>query len=380
MTGFLSMKRAFTTMNKTHPGRLPFPLLAALAFCLALAASPLRAQSGPYTGMVAFGDSLSDGGNLNSLLNGLAPENEVQHLTGWDPDYYYNFRFSNGPVWVDYLYTSLGFGLMGSMGTNDGVNKMDGTNFSWAGSRSGAGFYRVLFPNLQPQIGSYVTQLAASNPALSDPATTLFTIWSGANDVFASVEYADPVTPAQVAGNIATAINTLYASGGRSFLVPNLPPIGMIPSYLNDPVKGPQAEAFVNTYNALLDAQLDALSGSLEGIDIIKVDVHGLFLLIMDDPEAYGFTNVTDTAYVRYGEEPYPVRDPPYGELAPNSEGYFYWDAAHGTTAANALIAQAAYEAVIPEPSTLGYLLLLGLLALGRRPFSRTLSTIGNQT
>lgn len=331
---------------------------------------PLRAQSHSYTGMVAFGDSLSDGGNLNSLLEALLPENEVQLLTGWDPDHYYNFRFSNGHVWVDYLYASLGFGLIGEMRFNDGIGRVEGTNFAYAGSRSGAGNYETYFPNLLTQIGTYVSQRAALNPALPDPATTLFAIWSGANDVFAHVEKGEAITPEKVALNISTAISTLYTSGGRSFLVPNLPPIGMIPSYLNDRDKARSATEFVNAYNALLDVQLDELSANLEDVDIIKLDVHGLFLLIMADPGKYGFTNVTDTAYIRYGEIPYTLRNPPYGELEPDSDGYFYWDAAHGTTAVNALIAEAAYQAIVPEPSALAYL-LLSAAALGKRSRSR---------
>jgi len=317
--------------------------------------------------MVAFGDSLSDGGNMNFLLSSIT-EKTAQYLTGWDPNYYYNYRFSNGPIWVDYLYTSLGFGDIGTMGANDGVSNINGTNFSWAGSRSGDGTYGGFFPNLQPQIGFYSDQLANHNPYLPNPGTTLFTIWSGANDVFAYVENADPVTPAQVAGNIATAITTLYDEGGRYFLVPNLPPIGLIPSYLSDPTKGPLATAFVSASNDLLDAELDLLSDSLEGITIFKVDVHGLFFEIMEDPVVYGFTNVTDTAYIRYGEYPYEPRDPPYGELAPNSEGYFYWDAAHGTSATNAFIAleayQSVYQAAVPEPSVTALLLGAGVLII----------------
>src|SRR5690606_34316809 len=142
----------------------------------------------------------------------------------------------------------------------------------------GAGYYETYFPNLQPQIGFYTSQLAAHNPALPDPATTLFAVWSGANDVFANVEKDDGVTPADVAGYIATAISTLYAEGGRYFLVPNLPPIGRIPTYINDPVKGPKATAFVDAANALLNAELDNLSASLDGIEIFKVDIHQLFL------------------------------------------------------------------------------------------------------
>lgn len=314
--------------------------------------------------MVAFGDSLSDGGNLNYLLSSIT-EKTAQYLTGWDPNYYYNYRFSNGPIWVDYLYTGLGFGDIGGMGANDGVSNIHGTNFSWAGSRSGTGTYGGIFPNLQPQIGYYSDQLANHNPYLPNPGTTLFTIWSGANDVFAHVENADPITPAQVANNIATAISTLYAEGGRYFLVPNLPPIGSTPGYVNDLIKGERANAFVAIANDLLDAELALLSGNLEGIHIFKVDIHRLFLEIMVDPDAYGFTNITDTAYIRYGEYPYQPRDPPYGELTPNSEGYFYWDAAHGTTLANFFIAQAAQQSIIiPEPSVVALLLGAGALAV----------------
>ncbi len=320
--------------------------------------------------MVSFGDSLSDGGNLNYLLSSIT-ENTAQHLTGWDPNYYYNYRFSNGPIWVDYLYTSLGFGEIGSMGANDGVSYINGTNFSWAGSRSGTGNYGLFFPNLQPQIGFYSNQLANRNPYLPDPGTTLFTLWSGANDVFAHVENADPITPAQVASNLVTAITTLYAEGGRYFLVPNLPPIGQIPSYLNDPIKGDLATAFVAIFNEMLNDELDVLSDSLEDITIFKVDIHGLFLEIMSDPAEYGFNNITDTAYIRYGAYPYEVRDPPYGELAPNSEGYFYWDAAHGTTTANLLIAQAAYPVIVPEPSATALLLGAGALAAALARYRR---------
>lgn len=44
-----------------------------------------------------FGDSFSDTGNLNRLVNFALPS----------PEFYYQGRFSNGPTWVEYLANDL---------------------------------------------------------------------------------------------------------------------------------------------------------------------------------------------------------------------------------------------------------------------------------
>lgn len=94
----------------------------------------------------------------------------------------------------------------------------------------------------------------------------------------------------------------------------------------------------------------------------------------MADYHEYGFTNVTETAYIRFGSEPYEPRDPPYGTMAPAPDGYFYWDAMHFTTLANFYIAEAAYmaalNAAIPEPSATALLIggsALALVVMRRR-------------
>ncbi len=56
------------------------------------------AYGGPYSKLYIFGDSLSDIGNIASATFGSDPG-----------PYYWNNRFSNGPVWVEDLDT--GFGL-----------------------------------------------------------------------------------------------------------------------------------------------------------------------------------------------------------------------------------------------------------------------------
>ena len=329
--------------------------LGALFLIFTWAVSPVRAHG--YTGMVSFGDSLSDVGNTVNLFT----EAEARVLTGYNPNFYFTNRYSNGPLWVDQLYTNLGFGAIGTIPRNNGVTVLNGTNFAWAAARSGTGNNFLLIPNLQPQVDFYTAQLSAGNPALPDPSDTLFTLWIGGNDVFAHVEENDPITPAQVAANVSTAVTNIYNAGGRTFLIPNLPPIGQSPDYVNDPIKGPIATTFANDFNNQLDLSLDALSGSLTGIDIIKLDINQIFLDVIANPAAYGLSNVTEKAYTPF---PGDLPPPPYGSVVGNPAEYLYWDSAHGTTTVNVLIAEAAYAAVVPEPSTLALILTSAIAAV----------------
>jgi hypothetical protein len=147
-------------------------------------------------------------------------------------------------------------------------------------------------------VGFYTDQLTANNPALPAPATTLFTLWIGGNDVFAHLEQADPI-------------------------------------------KGPQANAFANVFNSELSTSLDELAVNLDEINIIKLDINQLFLDVIDDPAGFGLTNVTERAYV-----PFPGENPPfpYGSVAGNPSEYLYWDSAHGTAPGNTRIAKVAYH------------------------------------
>lgn len=191
----------------------------------------------------------------------------------------------------------------------------------------------------------------------------MYTIWSGANDVFAFVNSGDPIAPGDVAANIATSITNLYDAGGRTFLIPNLPPMGIIPAFINDPIKSAMATGFVNSYNLLLTDALESLELTLDGIRIVEVDIHGLFTDITNNPAAYGFTNVTESAYTSMP----PPGFYPFGSVVPNANQYLFWDLNHGTTVANQFIADAAYEALtVPEP-TAGLLFIGGALLLGLR-------------
>src|SRR4051812_8541313 len=66
------------------------------SFVLWLASPTFPASAGQFTKLVVLGDSLSDTGNLFAATGGAIP-----------PSPYYLGRFSNGPVWVEYLAEAL---------------------------------------------------------------------------------------------------------------------------------------------------------------------------------------------------------------------------------------------------------------------------------
>jgi phospholipase/lecithinase/hemolysin len=85
---------------------------------------------------------------------------------------------------------------------------------------------------------------------------------------------------------------------------------------------------------------------------------------VFADPAAYGFTNVADPALT------FDPTTSVFSEV-PDASGYFWFDVIHPTTGAQAVFAEAAYEALVPAPSSLSLVLpgLAALLAVG--PFRR---------
>jgi len=75
------------------------------AFVVFRIAAKSALAAGPFSGLVVFGDSLSDVGNVQQRTTELAPL--VQPIPG---PYYFNGRFSNGQNYAEVLSQGLGFG------------------------------------------------------------------------------------------------------------------------------------------------------------------------------------------------------------------------------------------------------------------------------
>ena len=319
-------------------------LSVAASAWLTLAAVP--AAAAPFTALYSFGDSLSDSGNVFLSTGGAIPA----------PPYAAG-RFSNGPNWVDDV--SAGLHLGPSVPVLAG-----GTNYAFGGAVTGPAIPggSTAVPNILQQVG-----LFSFNTGGVAPASALYTVWIGANDVFAAV--ADLVSAtltfaqaqaavALAAQTEALAIGALAAEGAQTFIVPLVPDLGKTPTVTDVPPLEPLATALAQTYNATLLAAVAALAAT-DGITVHVVDTFTLIDNAVANPAAFGFTNVTDRCYVG------PLTGG--GSVCATPGTYLFWDGEHPTAAGYAQVARLALAA-IPEPASLLLLLPAALgLALRRR-------------
>lgn len=307
-------------------------LLASLTVSAPSTAAPV------FSNIFVFGDSLTDTGNAHLGAGDAGIPDPAPPELG-----YFNGRMSNGPMWVDYLSQSLGFGLLEP-------RLAGGTNYSVAGARAVANLDAS--PDFGAQLTLFATDLAGS-PA--DP-NALYVINFGGNDARDILHGdADAPDPATVAPTIAAGIQALNVLGARNILVSGIPNIGLPPEQ-----NGAEAEG--RSLSLLLDAALSAALDALTleaGTTLFRFDYIALTDAIEADPAAYGFTQPFDLPCLAV-----PV-------AVPDCAGFLFFDPIHPTTVGHRLIADAVLAVLgeatqVPEPGTLA-LLGVGLAGVGVR-------------
>lgn len=261
----------------------------------------------PYNGLVVFGDSLSDNGNLYADW-GVFMDFIVSHTDG---------HVTNGTVWADWL-AELMFGTPG-----DGRY----ANFAYAGAMTDGPFLMDLFVNdVYTQTRSQYTATPTGNE--------LFVIWAGANDYLGANHFnikrqTDHTVPV---GNIRSSIEWLADKGGMHFLVPNLPSLGETPRYKGTATETQLADRIAG-HNQLLDTSLDTFAETHPDIDIIKFDSATLLQQFQATPDTWQFTNTTDQV----------------ASATPGTDtsGYLFWDDIHPSGLAHQSFARAVFESTI---------------------------------
>lgn len=313
------------------------------ALAAALLACGMAGAQAAYTGLTIFGDSLTDTGNVYAATGNSYP-----------PAPYWNGRFSDGPVWVEYLAASLGLSATASL--------QGGQNYAFGGARTGSAANPV--PDLLAQsVGLWAPTLGAG-PA---DASRLYVLLGGGNDMRdarsayqtnSAADQAGRQAAAQAAAsNLINNLGFLASKGVTDVLLGNLPDLGRTPEAAALGLVGASTNASAR-FNALMPTVIAA--GMSFGLHMSFVDLAATAEAIFDDALyngglRYGITNVAT---------------PCGGNPAVSCTVSAYFDGVHPTTRAHEWLGRAAYVALVPEPQTYA-LLALGLVALAWRPRRR---------
>jgi outer membrane lipase/esterase len=204
----------------TRSFRIPFALATLVT---ALTAPGAHAA---FSNAYFFGDSLSDTGNIYAFTGFTQPTPP-----------YFNGRFSNGPVWVEYLAA--------------GIGKPNASTASLAG-------------------GNDMRDARSGDPNLIDDVAIAAT------------------------NNLKTAVGLLAAKGAKNVLLANLPDLGQTPEAVGLGLTAVSTLA-TNEFNARIGGVVSHATGL--GLTVSFVDLAGLGATIRNDAlnnggAVYGITNV----------------------------------------------------------------------------------------
>ena len=285
-----------------------------------------------------FGDSLSDTGNFFTFTSEILMLDEPI-----PPPPYFDGRFSNGPVAVDYLVSRLN-------NSDSNLNLaltpsfQGGNNFALAGAGTGRNNsndddLNLDLPGLLDQIDAYrQLDIASSN--------SLFFVWAGPTNFLDNLAGSNTDDPAvlieQGVDNQLLGVENLSSIGARKLVVPNMLNLGRLPTSAQFQR---EARAITIAYNGRLSLSLDNLdlNATNAGLKIVEVDLFGLGERIAQDPTSFGFINTTDPLLPLVAS----------GQALPNTPGFFFWDEFHPTTQAHEIFGDTIFNTLtgdIPQP------------------------------
>jgi phospholipase/lecithinase/hemolysin len=278
---------------------------------------------GGFSAVYAFGDSLSDAGNVSLATLGNVPVGGV----------YSGGRFTDGNVWVQDLAQNLGLPAVKP-------SLAGGTDYADGGAETGATAVHAQNPtDLPSQLGQFVASVPNPSP------TALYTVWAGSNDVLDIANSTE--TPAQQQASVQQAVSNetsfisgLVAHGAKNLVVMDVPDLGKTPYEMARPASDAASTSLAQTYNTDLGAALQQIMAS-SGASIDYVNTFGLLDMAIANPGAYGLTNVTQPVWTGNLTDSH---SGVFNATGAAQSGYLFFDDLHPTATGHSLLASAVTQ------------------------------------
>ncbi|KAI8615181.1 hypothetical protein BC830DRAFT_1168828 [Chytriomyces sp. MP71] len=332
---------------------------ALIIVCLALVFSITEATA-TFTTVVSFGDSISDNGNLYASF-------------GKPKSPYWKGRYSNGPVWSEYLASFLtqskalsqsfelkGFANLATLSLSSYASLANTTcvlksfatsitstiskpgstafhDFAYAGALANILDAEVEYQKPIPDIASQYSNFTNSSLSL-DYASTLFTVYVGINDIWYPPEVGAVPNTTYIVGNISTLISNLTSLGAKHIMVNNIFPIESSPTVNGNSTLQALYTYYVTDssagYNAILKAKIESWKVSHPSVTFTYNDFHGFGSHVMSAAglTMFSFKTVADECYKGSGTS-----------FCGAPTDHFFWDYLHPTTKMHLLFAGYAY-------------------------------------
>jgi phospholipase/lecithinase/hemolysin len=301
-------------------------MMVALLALLPLATGAALADTeNGYSRIFIFGASFMDSGNRFALTGETAhPPFEVINHAGYGVG---GHRPTNGHTWVEVLAREMKLTEWAKPAYRDSAYG----NYAVAYGRA----TDILPDPLEPSLYDQVTQWINNGYCTGDPSNpmndTLFILDSAYADALDLLDGADPVAVLSgMTSSVADNLYRLYACGARNILFIYTAPLEKSPIVPEDPTQ-PSLSAI---YNYLfLQPVVAGYSNDPFNLNISTVDFFAFINTMLNLPDEYGLTNVTETCITPYVTQ---------GAFCKNRDEYFFWDALHPTKKVHALLAEFA--------------------------------------
>lgn len=278
-----------------------------------------------YSEVYIFGDSLSDAGNIASLIGDFPPP-------------YYNNRVSNGPLAIDVMAGKLGLSVNASLHLL-GLNQ--GNNYAVAGAKASE--------NEPIDLNTQIVSFQANHGNIA-PADALYVIFIGGNDIrsalmLTSTENAKATIQSAVS-RIYDVISVLNQIGARTFLIINAPDVAQLPetrliaSETNNPDLIQRAHSLSSLYEKRLHKMIEKAEEEFE-INVTEFNLFKYFNKVIKKAEKFGFTNTTDACFSSITFTFHP--DCNYGA---NFDKFFFFDEIHPSARVHDILGKAFFDAI----------------------------------